>query len=208
MNPASVRTERVAFAAMVVLFAALITLACVDLIEDLGEGSSSSHLLIEGGFLLAGVIGLLYTTHRLRVESRKFKTARAEAELLRERTESLEVRLEKSSADAEHWRRETRELLKGLGEAIDQQFTRWDLTPAQREVALLLLKGLSHGEIAELRGVSEATTRQQARSVYKKGDLQGRHELSAFFLEDLLLPSTVGNDARKLDENLSEEAPG
>ena len=71
-------------------------------------------------------------------------------------------------------------------EAIDRQFDRWELTPAEREVGLLLLKGLSLREIAEVRGTSERTTREQARNVYRKGGLAGRAELSAFFLEDLL----------------------
>jgi DNA-binding CsgD family transcriptional regulator len=78
--------------------------------------------------------------------------------------------------------------LAGLGVAIDRQFERWALSPAEKEVALLLLKGLSHKEIAGVRSVTEATARQQARAVYKKAGLSGRHDLSAFFLEDLLLP--------------------
>jgi DNA-binding NarL/FixJ family response regulator len=61
-------------------------------------------------------------------------------------------------------------------------------------VASLLLKGLSHKEIAEVRRVSEATARQQARAVYKKAGLSGRNELAAFFLEDLLLPRSTQGD--------------
>ena len=78
--------------------------------------------------------------------------------------------------------------LGARGEALDQQFERWGLSPAEKEVALLLLKGLSHKDIAEVRSVTEATARQQARAVYKKGGLSGRHDLAAFFLEDLMLP--------------------
>ncbi|MBW2281204.1 MAG: response regulator transcription factor [Deltaproteobacteria bacterium] len=81
-----------------------------------------------------------------------------------------------------------RELLKGLGDAIDAQFGRWKLTPAEREVALLMLKGLSHKEISAARESSERTVRQQARAIYAKANLSGRAALSAFFLEDLLLP--------------------
>ena len=66
---------------------------------------------------------------------------------------------------------------------------RWSLTPAEKEVALLLLKGLSHKEIAQARSITEATARQQARAVYRKAGLSGRNELAAFFLEDLLLPA-------------------
>ncbi len=45
-------------------------------------------------------------------------------------------------------------------------------------------------EVAALRGVGEATVRQQARAIYRKAGLAGRNELAAFFLEDLLGPRT------------------
>ena len=60
---------------------------------------------------------------------------------------------------------------------------------AEEEVGLLLLKGLSMKEIADLRGTSERTAREQAGAVYAKAGLSGRAELSAFFLEDLLPPA-------------------
>jgi RHS repeat-associated protein len=44
-----------------------------------------------------------------------------------------------------------REILGGLGEEIDKQFEKWGLTTAEPEVALLILKGLRHKEIASAR---------------------------------------------------------
>jgi DNA-binding CsgD family transcriptional regulator len=96
--------------------------------------------------------------------------------------------LELARVQGQRWRSESRALLKGLGDAIDTQFSRWNLTDAEREVALLLLKGLSSKEVATVRAVSERTVREQARSVYAKSGLTGRAALSAFFLEDLLAP--------------------
>jgi DNA-binding CsgD family transcriptional regulator len=96
--------------------------------------------------------------------------------------------LEVARSEGAQWRSDMRELLKGLSSAIDDQFERWGLTAAEREVALLMLKGLSHKEIAVVRDASERTVRQQARSIYGKANLSGRAALSAFFLEDLLLP--------------------
>src|SRR5213078_4265991 len=90
--------------------------------------------------------------------------------------------------DARRWNSEAQHVLQGLGAAIDRQFDRWGLTDAEREVALLQLKGLRHREIAELRHTSERTVRQQALAVYRKAGLAGRSDLAAFFLEDLLLP--------------------
>ena len=86
------------------------------------------------------------------------------------------------------WRDQTRALLMGLGEAIDRQFVTWKLTAAERDVGLLILKGLSLKEIAAARVTSERTIRAQARSIYAKAGLSGRAALSAFFLEDLLAP--------------------
>lgn len=96
--------------------------------------------------------------------------------------------LELARAQGQRWRTESRSLLNGLGQAIETQFSRWNLTEAEREVALLLIKGLSHKEIATVRAVSERTVREQARSIYSKAGLTGRTALSAFFLEDLLAP--------------------
>jgi len=108
----------------------------------------------------------------------------------RQREEHLQVirDLEIARVEGQRWRSESRALLNGLGEAIDAQFTRWKLTDAEREVALLLLKGLSTKEVAAVRGGSERTVREHARSIYAKAGLTGRAALSAFFLEDLLAP--------------------
>ena len=96
--------------------------------------------------------------------------------------------LEIARAQGQRWRAEARAHLNGLGQAIDAQFSRWTLTEAEREVALLLLKGLSHKEVAAIRATSERTVREQARSLYAKAGLTGRAALSAFFLEDLIAP--------------------
>jgi DNA-binding NarL/FixJ family response regulator len=96
--------------------------------------------------------------------------------------------LELARIQGQRWRAEARSHLNGLGKAIDEQFSRWNLTEAEREVALLLLKGLSNKEIAAVRAASERTVREQARSIYSKAGLTGRAALSAFFLEDLLAP--------------------
>ncbi|MFL6619679.1 MAG: LuxR C-terminal-related transcriptional regulator, partial [Povalibacter sp.] len=98
--------------------------------------------------------------------------------------------LEVARTEGAQWRTDMRQLMRGLSAAIDAQLERWQLSAAEREVALLMLKGLSHKEIALARGSSERTIRQQAQAIYAKANLSGRAALSAFFLEDLLLPST------------------
>ena len=86
------------------------------------------------------------------------------------------------------WKASAQAALEGLGRAIDAQFVSWRLTPTEREVALMLLKGYGHKEIAALTGRSERTVRQHAGVVYDKAGIAGRAELAAYFLHDLMLP--------------------
>lgn len=104
------------------------------------------------------------------------------------REKELEHRLEALQEDNQRRSEQTQELLRGLSDQIEKQFHMWALTGAEREVGLLMLKGLRHKEIASLRGTSERTVRQQALTIYKKAGLDGRTDLAAFFLEDLLQP--------------------
>lgn len=165
-----------------VAFLLMACLAAVDLASDLRAGTTAFHVVVEGTILLVGFLGAALVARKL---IRVTRVARAASEEAR----SLAGELAKSAAEAERWRVEARDLMRGLSQAIDEQFDRWQLSPAEKEVGLLLLKGLSHREIAEVRAVTEATARQQARAVYKKAGLSGRHDLAAFFLEDLMLPT-------------------
>lgn len=167
--------------------AAIVLFATADLVADLAMGTTWLHVLLEGSTAVAGMAGLWLVLRRLAEARRAESEARGDAQ-------ELAGRLEATQQEAERWRRETHDLLAGLGAAIDRQLQRWELTPAECEIARLVLKGLSHKDIAALRSVSETTVRQQARAVYKKAGVEGRHDLAAFFLEGLLLPP-VGNRA-------------
>ncbi len=159
---------------LLALFVAIAGLIGADLLEDSRAGTPLAHLLVELVVVSLALLGagLLW---------REARAARREAR-------RLDADLATARADAQRWRSEAQEVLRGLGAAIDVQFERWGLTPAEREVGVLLLKGLSHKEVAQVRGASERTVRQQALVLYRKAGLGGRSELAAFFLEDLLLP--------------------
>lgn len=73
-----------------------------------------------------------------------------------------------------------------LGDVIAAQFTDWALTPAERDVAFLALKGLDVAEIAELRGRAAGTVRAQLARIYAKAGVSGRAQFAAWFVEDLL----------------------
>jgi DNA-binding CsgD family transcriptional regulator len=188
--------ERARIGVAAVLFAALASLAAVDLVSDIGEGASVSHWVVEGTLLVVSLIGLAVLGRVLlglfrRTDQLEQRTRSLSARLKDKAEESSELRddLLEAAAEARRWQEEARELVNGLSQAIDKQFDRWSLSDAEKEVALLLLKGLTHKEVAEVRGTSDATSRQQARAVYKKAGLSGRNDLAAFFLEDLLVPT-------------------
>jgi DNA-binding CsgD family transcriptional regulator len=146
----------------------------LDVSLDARDGASAGHMIAELTTMVFALSGV--------------GVIAAQLVAARRRTRALQVDLGRAKADAERYRADADELLRGLGAAIDRQFERWELSPAEREVGLLLLKGLSHKEVASMRDTSERTVRQQALAVYRKAGLSGRAELAAFFLEDLLLP--------------------
>ncbi len=93
--------------------------------------------------------------------------------------------------ESTRWRNAAATHVTGLSRAIEAQFQNWSLTEAEIDVAGLILKGLSHKEIAALRRSSVATVRQHATTVYRKSGLTNRAQLTAFFLEDLLSPAAA-----------------
>lgn len=157
------------------LFVLITFFVGADLAADLSAEMSVAHIGVESVALLIGLTGAWGTGMQLRRS-----LARAHA---------LEHHLQGTLSDLDRTRQEMNELRKGLGSALDHQFDRWALTAAQREVALLVLKGLSYREIADLRNTAEHTVRNQALAIYRKAGLTNRAEMAAFFLEDLLLPT-------------------
>ncbi|WP_108815362.1 helix-turn-helix transcriptional regulator [Loktanella sp. Alg231-35] len=71
-------------------------------------------------------------------------------------------------------------------EVMEERFTQWDLTPAERDVALFAIKGMSTQEIAGLRDVSEGTVKAQTNAIYRKSGVSGRSQLLSLFIEDLM----------------------
>ncbi|MFN3912967.1 MAG: helix-turn-helix transcriptional regulator [Hyphomonas sp.] len=152
------------------VFAVITLFITADILMDHQEGAPMAHLLVEAVILVSAVFGFWTMLMSIRGLRRALIEARE---------------------DAGRWQDENRTLVQGLSAAISRQFETWGLSEAEREVGLLLLKGLSLQEIADLRQTSERTVREQARAVYRKGGLSGRNELSAYFLEDLL-PDLAG----------------
>ena len=65
-------------------------------------------------------------------------------------------------------------------------FIEWALTPAERDVALFAIKGMSTSEIATLRATSEGTVKAQTNAIYRKAGVSGRPQLLSLFIDDLM----------------------
>ena len=169
---------------LIIAIAALALFATLMSLETMQEGepitvASFAVELLETGLLVLAIASTAF----LAVEVRDFRQQRAD----------LEADLTRAKIDGDRWRAAARVHIDGLGRAIQGQFGAWGLTDSEAEVAMLMLKGLSHKEIARLRHSGETTVRQQARAVYRKSNLSSRAELAAYFLEDLLPPQDRTN---------------
>ena len=71
-------------------------------------------------------------------------------------------------------------------ELMIERFDQWGLTPAERDVALFALKGLSTAEIAAVRQTSEGTVKAQTNAIYRKAGVSGRPQLMSLFIEELM----------------------
>ncbi|MEX0828570.1 MAG: helix-turn-helix transcriptional regulator [Haliea sp.] len=156
------------------IFGLIFGLVAWDLASDYSEGVDPLHVAIESLVLaLSGTAMLWFVLRTLRQ---------------RQHLSDLEGNLGRARRESIRWRERYQDTIRGLSAAINDQFERWELSAAEAEIAMLMLKGLGLKEIAEIRGTGERTVREQARSVYRKAGVPNRSALSAFFLEDLLAP--------------------
>ncbi len=153
--------------------------AAVDLVLDKPTNWLTFHTIYEGVLVVSTLGGAAWLWRGWR---------RAESE-----GAELRRSLEQRQAERDLWRAGAERVLAGFASAVDQQFAAWRLTPAEREVALLLLKGQGHKEIARQSGRSERTVRQHATAAYAKAGLDGRAALAGFFLAGLTLPPEGGD---------------
>ena len=80
-------------------------------------------------------------------------------------------------------------------ELLEERFSAWALTPAERDVALFAIKGMSTQEIAALRQTSEGTVKAQTAAIYRKAGVTGRPQLLSLFIEDLMDGSVTRREA-------------
>jgi DNA-binding CsgD family transcriptional regulator len=172
-------------ALLAVVLAATILGGALDLYLDAPDTWRSAHVLFELTLIAAAMVSSFVLWRGW------WRSRHALAETRRT--------LASHAAEREAWRVSSETALAGFARAVDEQFHTWGLTPTEREIALRLLKGQSHKQIAFETGRSERTVRQHAVSLYQKSGLGGRAELAAFFLEDLPLHASA--------RAVAEEAP-
>ncbi|KAA9008338.1 helix-turn-helix transcriptional regulator [Histidinibacterium aquaticum] len=127
------------------------------------------HEIIEIGAVLGLLLGVLTGTLALRAAFAR--TAKAETRLRAAQSAFLDV--------------------------VEEQFDSWGLTPAERDVALFAVKGLSTSEIAELRQTSEGTVKAQSAAIYRKAGVQNRSQLLSLFIDHLMERDTSAPAPRK-----------
>ncbi|MEM8822300.1 MAG: LuxR C-terminal-related transcriptional regulator [Pseudomonadota bacterium] len=96
------------------------------------------------------------------------------------------VALRRSDARRQHVEDQLQAASGAFAELLEQRFNEWQLTPAERDVALFAVKGMTLTEIAGLRGTSEGTIKAQSAAVYRKAGVASRAQLVSHFVEELM----------------------
>jgi DNA-binding NarL/FixJ family response regulator len=159
---------------MLLGLAAIAITVGLDMVLDIKDGLPWQHLVHEA--LILGFC-LILTLYQVRVIAQQRLKLASKTQKIAELTQSRE-----------EFRRKSTRFTQEFSAAVNEQFREWHLTESERDVAILLIKGASMKEIADDRASKETTVRQQAAAIYKKASVEGRQELTAFFLEDLFSP--------------------
>ena len=169
-SPLKVRTNEIFFIALLGIT------GCLNLFDFIGHmiaGDGSFFYLLQEAFVMvASFSGIVYLLWIIFLRAKEVDDIKAR---LQTANRNLSQSNEKLQAMSQQYR-----------EVINQQMVDWSFTPSEKEVAMLLLKGLSFEEIAGVRETKEKTVRQQATVIYRKSGLNGRHEFAAWFFEDFL----------------------
>ena len=139
----------------------------VDIFFDLREKLPLEHIVHELILLFLAVTAAIYQA--LYIRKQRQKIIQTQKELLETTNSYLS------------WQAKSRHSAQKIRQAIDLKFDEWKLSASEKDVALLLIKGLSMKEIAKIRETQDKTVRHHASQIYNKADVSGRQQLSAFF---------------------------
>ncbi len=139
----------------------------VDVIADLREGESLSalHFSIEALAAFALVCGVVFLAIELRALLARVK--RMDQGLMLARGQ-----------------------MAGL---LEKLFGEWGLTLAERDVAIMILKGLDNEAIAQVRSTAPGTVRAQTAGIYAKSNTNGRAQFISLLVEELMAGELVAD---------------
>ena len=155
------KERRATVLATIILLQAMCALFFIgDVIVDLTEGGhlDDLHLILEAIAALSMMAGVIYLMRELR-------------DLL-SRMAEMDIGIKAARGE--------------MVSLIETFFDQWQLTPSEREVALLILKGIDNNSIGKIRGTAQGTIRAQCTQIYAKADVDGRTQLLSVFMEELL----------------------
>ncbi len=158
---------------LILMLLIVIVINTTDFLKDIHQGDEWLHIGLEILTVFLSVWGIIMLIRAINSRSNEIA--------------ALNQKVEKTESDLELSHSKLKEIGREYSKYLHKQFDAWELTPSEKEVALVLLKGLSFKEIAEVRNTKEKTVRQQASTIYRKSNVSGRHEFSAWFFEDMLV---------------------
>jgi DNA-binding CsgD family transcriptional regulator len=145
----------------------------MDLYHDAQDSLSQGHIAMEFFTLILSVSAACFFIFS--------------AIKMKKENQALTLAVGKATEQKELYKKKVQQFSEGLSQAIEDEFLIWGLTKTETDIAFLILKGLSTKEISEIQGSQDKTVRHHCSAIYKKSGLKGRSELSAYFLEDLLV---------------------
>lgn len=99
---------------------------------------------------------------------------------------TLRAYLRLSRAEAER-SKETIHMLRGnFDEVLHDKFEAWGLTNAERDVTLLIIRGLSVADIAAARKTAQGTIKAQSTSIFRKIGVGSKTELMSAIIDEFL----------------------
>lgn len=180
--PAKTKERRATVLAGLILLQALCALFFIgDVIEDFRVDGhlDDPHLLLESVAAVALIGGVIFLMIELRG--------------LLSRMSDMQTGLEIAHGH--------------LAEVIAGFFDDWNLTNAERDVAVMILKGLDNDAIAQVRNTAPGTVRAQATRIYAKSATDGRAQFISLFVEELLagsISSENGLDSESMNQPSAE----
>lgn len=136
--------------------------------ENLARPSDFFFSVLEVLLGICSIVGVILIFREIRENNQNINSAK-------EAIDSLKIQ-NKRLAD----------MNKSFWNSVLSQFRDWGLSEAEKEIAALLLRGLSNQQIAAIRGKSLKTIENQTFSIYQKSGTTGKLEFIAYFLNPLL----------------------